>query len=152
MFAPAAPTSAPAPQAPQAQTATPVAAQSTGAQASSFQPHATTPAVNPDRVYDRPKDRNRRQELAAQEGESEFDEDSAIWAFAAFLPKSCPFLAHYIVQEILKMVAKRSQTNVTAAGLYRRIYGLGLQNARPMTAVGLEAQEVEADVTPPSAA
>ncbi|MEM6490710.1 MAG: hypothetical protein AAF684_02225, partial [Pseudomonadota bacterium] len=82
----------------------------------SFQAHVATPAVNPDRVGDRPKDdRSRRKELEAQEHETEFDDDAAIWAFAAFLPRSCPFLAHYIVQEILKIAAKHSRTTVTAA-------------------------------------
>lgn len=152
MFAPAAPTAAPAPHGPHAQTAVPAAPAASGAQASSFQPHMATPAVNPERVGDRPKGRSSREELAAQEHEAAFDDEAALWAFAAFLPRSCPFLAHYIVQEILKIVAKRSQSNVTAATIYRRIYGLGLQNVRPAAPGAIVAQEVDAGVKPPSAA
>jgi|AACY02.16.fsa_nt_gi hypothetical protein len=156
MFAPAAPTSAPAPNmSAQANTPAPAAPVATNADASSFQPHKATPATNPEKLRDRPKDRSSREGINAQEAEGEMDDEASIWAFAAFLPRSCPFLAHYIVQEILKIVAKRNQTTLNAAGIYRRIYGLGLQNARPpapaATAVpmatpagALAAQEVDA--------
>ena len=81
---------------------------------------------------DRRRGRSQREELWAQELEgSAADDESLLMAFAAFLPKSCPFLAHYIVQEILRIVSGRTNTSLRAAAAYRRIYGLGLPSATP---------------------
>jgi len=156
MFAPATPPPATASVQPQTNTPTPqtsAAATATATDPKSFQPQVATPAVNPERVGDRPKDgRSRRKELEAQEFESEFDDDAAIWAFAAFLPRSCPFLAHYSGQEILKIAAKHSRTNLTAAAVYRRIYGLGLQNGPPLTAATPTPDATPAPAEPDAAA